>query len=146
MLTNQCTGAPDYAGEQDNDPRANTDCTTASPQALNVRIAEFQAFLALTPGHDRGGAAAVALPPQPFDLHLDQVTGLEEGEPPRLGHPGRRAGVDDVARLEHRRLAQPQDQLGDAEDHVGRARVLTRLAVDPTAHLEHLRVGDLVEA
>ncbi len=44
VLTNQCTGAPAYAGEQDNDPRANTDCTTASPQALNVRIAEFQAF------------------------------------------------------------------------------------------------------
>ena len=44
MLTNQCTGAPDYAGEQDNDPRANTDCATASPQALNVRVAEFQAF------------------------------------------------------------------------------------------------------
>ena len=45
VLTNQCTGAPDYAGEQDNDPRANTDCTTASPQANNVRVAEFQAFL-----------------------------------------------------------------------------------------------------
>ncbi|SDZ06728.1 Fungalysin metallopeptidase (M36) [Micromonospora pattaloongensis] len=44
VVTNQCTGAPDYAGEQDNDPRANTDCATASPQALNVRVAEFQAF------------------------------------------------------------------------------------------------------
>ena len=44
VVTNQCTGAPDYAGEQDADPRAATDCTTASPQALNVRVAEFQAF------------------------------------------------------------------------------------------------------
>jgi len=44
VLTNQCTGGPAYAGEQDNDPRANTDCSTASVQALNVRIAEFQAF------------------------------------------------------------------------------------------------------
>ena len=44
VLTNQCTGGPDFAGEQDNDPRANTDCSTASVQALNVRIAEFQAF------------------------------------------------------------------------------------------------------
>ena len=44
MLTNQCTGAPDYAGEQDGDPRADTDCSTASAQALNVRIAEFEAF------------------------------------------------------------------------------------------------------
>ncbi|MBY8870362.1 M36 family metallopeptidase [Micromonospora sp. PLK6-60] len=44
VLTNQCTGAPDYAGEQDADPRADTECATASPQANNVRIAEFQAF------------------------------------------------------------------------------------------------------
>jgi extracellular elastinolytic metalloproteinase len=44
VLTNQCTGTPDYAGEQDADPRANTDCSTASSQAQNVRIAEFQAF------------------------------------------------------------------------------------------------------
>ena len=44
VVTNQCTGAPDYAGEQDDDPRAATDCTTASTQALNVRAAEFQAF------------------------------------------------------------------------------------------------------
>jgi extracellular elastinolytic metalloproteinase len=44
VLTNQCTGTPDYAGEQDADPRANTDCSTASPQANNVRVAEFQAF------------------------------------------------------------------------------------------------------
>ena len=46
VLTNQCTGAPDYAGEQDADPRANTDCSTASSQALIVRVAEFQAFAA----------------------------------------------------------------------------------------------------
>ena len=44
VLTNQCTGAPDYQGEQDNDPRAVTDCATASAQALNVRAAELQVF------------------------------------------------------------------------------------------------------
>ncbi|WP_319461485.1 hypothetical protein [Micromonospora sp. RTP1Z1] len=44
VLTNQCTGAPAYAGEQDADPRADTNCSTASSQASNVRIAEFQAF------------------------------------------------------------------------------------------------------
>jgi extracellular elastinolytic metalloproteinase len=44
VVTNQCTGAPAYRGEQDNDPRAATDCATASPQALNVRVAEFQAY------------------------------------------------------------------------------------------------------
>lgn len=44
VLTNQCTGAPAYAGERDADPGAATDCGTASPQALNVRAAEFEAF------------------------------------------------------------------------------------------------------
>jgi extracellular elastinolytic metalloproteinase len=44
VVTNQCTGGPDYAGEQDADPRAGTDCTTNSPQAGIVRAAEFQAF------------------------------------------------------------------------------------------------------
>jgi extracellular elastinolytic metalloproteinase len=44
VVTNQCTGGPDYAGEQDADPRAGTDCTTNSPQARIVRAAEFQAF------------------------------------------------------------------------------------------------------
>lgn len=44
VLTNQCTGALDYAGERDAESGAATDCATASPQALNVRLAEFQAF------------------------------------------------------------------------------------------------------
>jgi hypothetical protein len=34
----------DRLREQDSDPRTNTDCATASPQANNVRAAEFQAF------------------------------------------------------------------------------------------------------
>ncbi len=44
VVTSQCTGGPDFAGEQDADPRAATDCATASPQAGVVRAAEFQAF------------------------------------------------------------------------------------------------------
>ncbi|MGE5830870.1 MAG: M36 family metallopeptidase, partial [Micromonosporaceae bacterium] len=44
VLTSQCTGNPEYAGEQDDDPRAATDCSTASPFASVVRVAEFQAF------------------------------------------------------------------------------------------------------
>ena len=46
VVTNQCTGAPAYAGEQDADPRAGTDCTANSPQANIVRAAEFEAFAA----------------------------------------------------------------------------------------------------
>jgi hypothetical protein len=44
VLASQCTGNPQYAGEQDADPAANTDCATASPFATQVRIAELQAF------------------------------------------------------------------------------------------------------
>ena len=44
VLASQCTGGPLYAGEQDSDPRAATDCATASPAAAQVRIAEVQAF------------------------------------------------------------------------------------------------------
>jgi len=45
VIASQCTGGPRYAGEQDNDPAAMTDCTTASPFAPQVRIAEVQAFI-----------------------------------------------------------------------------------------------------
>jgi hypothetical protein len=44
VLTSQCTGNPRYAGEQDADPRANTDCTANSPFASQVRISEFQVY------------------------------------------------------------------------------------------------------
>ncbi|REF97420.1 fungalysin metallopeptidase (M36) [Asanoa ferruginea] len=46
VVSNQCTGAPDYAGEQDQDPQFTTDCAAGSIQDDNVRAAEFQAFLA----------------------------------------------------------------------------------------------------
>lgn len=46
VLTNQCTGTPEYAGQQHNDPRSNSDCTTGNPVvAQTVRISELQAFL-----------------------------------------------------------------------------------------------------
>ena len=44
VLTNQCTGTPAYAGDQDDDPLNVTDCAAGSVQDDNVRIAEFQAF------------------------------------------------------------------------------------------------------
>ncbi len=44
VVATQCTGAPDYAGDQDDDPLNVTDCTTGSAQALNVRASEFQVF------------------------------------------------------------------------------------------------------
>ncbi len=44
VMSNQCTGGPDYQGEQDNDPTNPTDCTTGSAQAENVRAAELEVF------------------------------------------------------------------------------------------------------
>jgi len=46
VVTNQCTGGPQFQGDQDNDPSNNTDCPTGAPSvAQTVRAAEFQAFL-----------------------------------------------------------------------------------------------------
>jgi extracellular elastinolytic metalloproteinase len=46
VLTNQCAGTAGFAGEQDKDPRTNTDCATAAPttSSQTVRAAEFEAF------------------------------------------------------------------------------------------------------
>jgi extracellular elastinolytic metalloproteinase len=45
VVTNQCTGNPLYAGEQDNDPRSTTDCATSTVNATRqVVAAEFQVF------------------------------------------------------------------------------------------------------
>ena len=44
VLTSQCTGNPDYAGERDDDPNNATDCATAAPIRDQVRIAELQVF------------------------------------------------------------------------------------------------------
>ena len=43
-LENQCTGAPAYAGEQDNDPLNDTDCKAGSDADLSVRAAELEVF------------------------------------------------------------------------------------------------------
>ncbi len=43
-LENQCTGAPAYAGEQDNDPVNDTDCKGGSDADLSVRAAELEVF------------------------------------------------------------------------------------------------------
>jgi extracellular elastinolytic metalloproteinase len=44
VVDNQCTGAPDYQGEQDHDPRAVTDCSEGTTQDEAVRAAELQVF------------------------------------------------------------------------------------------------------
>jgi hypothetical protein len=44
VVTNQCTGTPAYAGDQDDDPLNVTDCAAGSPQDDIVRAAELQVF------------------------------------------------------------------------------------------------------
>ena len=45
VKTNQCTGAPNFLGEQDADPDNATDCPSAAPAATKfVRAAELQVF------------------------------------------------------------------------------------------------------
>jgi extracellular elastinolytic metalloproteinase len=44
VAASQCTGGPDYAGQQTNDPNVPTDCTTGSVISGQVRAADFQAF------------------------------------------------------------------------------------------------------
>ena len=44
VVDSQCTGGPDFAGEQDDDPRSATDCATASASGDDVRAAELQVF------------------------------------------------------------------------------------------------------
>jgi extracellular elastinolytic metalloproteinase len=44
VLTNQCTGGPDFQGDQDNDPTNVTDCDEGSIQGTRVRVSELQVF------------------------------------------------------------------------------------------------------
>jgi hypothetical protein len=45
VVSNQCTGGPDFQGDQDDDPANNSDCPTGAPTvASSVKAAEFQAF------------------------------------------------------------------------------------------------------
>ena len=44
VLENQCSGTPEYAGEQDADPLNDTDCKAASDRDESVRAAELEVF------------------------------------------------------------------------------------------------------
>jgi uncharacterized repeat protein (TIGR01451 family) len=63
-LNNQCTGGPDFAGEQDNDVTNDTDCSTASDRAHELHVAELEV---LGTGVD-GADPAPASPKDPVVL------------------------------------------------------------------------------
>ena len=44
VVASQCTGGPDFAGQQTNDPNVPSDCTTGSAISGQVRAAEFQVY------------------------------------------------------------------------------------------------------
>ena len=44
VLTNQCTGGPDFQGDQDTDPLNNSDCVTGSSEDEKLRAAALQVF------------------------------------------------------------------------------------------------------
>ncbi len=56
----------------------------------------------------------------------------------------RRAGGDDVARLQRHEAAEVRHEEGDAVDHGLGGAVLHGLAIDREPHVERLRVGNLV--
>jgi hypothetical protein len=72
-------------------------------------------------------------------LQLDQVAVLEAAEPAVIG-----AGGEHVARAEGVDAGHPLDAARDLVGHVVGVEVLLEGAVDPQAHREAMRVGDLV--
>src|SRR5262249_52363247 len=77
-----------------------------------------------------------------FDPDLGGVAGLEELAA-RRADAGRRAGQDDVARIERDPRRQVRQLLGQIEDHVAGVGVLLDDVIDPKLDAELLRVLDV---
>src|SRR5579862_6191692 len=57
---------------------------------------------------------------------------------------GRRAGDDDVARLQHHEMREIRDELADVEDHRLRIARLHALAIDVEPEVQALHIGDFL--
>src|SRR5580700_2312075 len=82
---------------------------------------------------------------QPIDTERDHVAGLQKGR--RLhAEPDarRRAGDDDVARLQDEILRAAPDDVAAVEDHGRGVAALALLAVDVKPHVQFLRILELV--
>src|SRR5215471_9270799 len=88
----------------------------------------------------------LALLAQPVDPERDHVAGLEEFRLGLHAEPDarRRAGGDDVARLQHEELRAVPDEVPAVEDHGFGVAALALVAVDVEPHVEALRVLDLI--
>src|SRR5436190_8296414 len=81
-----------------------------------------------------------------LDLDPDAVTGLQEARRvEREADAGRRAGQDEVARLQGDRLQQEAHKRLYPEDQIISAGVLAQVAVDPRAQLQRLGAADPTE-
>src|SRR6516162_9537297 len=83
---------------------------------------------------------------QAVDPERDHVAGLEEFRLRLHAEPNarRRAGGDDVARLQHEELRAVPDEVPAVENHGSGVAALALLAVDVEPHVEALRIFDLV--
>src|SRR3989442_15253439 len=77
-----------------------------------------------------------------LDPNLDHVAGLEEF-PARRADAGRRAGENEIARMQRHPARQLRDLLGQIEDHALAVGVLFQHVVDPQLEAEILRIADI---
>src|SRR5262245_15486060 len=126
--------------------RATARSTTSRPGGDAHRPAPARGRAAVTTLSRLELHHLLALLAEPVDPERDHVAGLEEfrlrlhAEP----HPRRRAGDDDVARLQYEELRAVPDEMAAIEDHRIGVAALALLAVDVEPHVEALRILDLV--
>src|SRR5437870_747572 len=84
-------------------------------------------------------------PPEPGDLHCDDVTRLEvHGRLLAEPDAGRRSGGDEIAGRERHQPREIAHEVADVEDERLRVAALHLLAVHPGPELEGVWVGDLL--
>src|SRR6266567_7745112 len=91
--------------------------------------------------NSRSSAKAVNQRPNAGDRYRDLISRLEkarwiEADP----DPGRRAGGDEIARLQSEPCGNRCDQRGDIEDEIASIRVLPKVAVHPAFQVEIVRI------
>src|SRR5262245_62972235 len=126
--------------------RATARSTTSRPGGDAHRPAPARGRAAVTTLSRLELHHPLALLAEPVDPERDHVAGPEEfrlrlhAEP----DPRRRAGDDDVARLEHEELRAVPHEVPAIEDHGLGVAALALLAVDVEPHVETLPILDLI--
>src|SRR5699024_3820050 len=127
-------------------PDAPPVTTATSPANSLILVPSSQRRVRVEPtglGAGSGLRHFGALTAQGLDLHFHHVPGLQVREPAGQRPPLRGIGADHTAGVHCHVLAQVPHDVVHAEDHVRGTGVLPRLAADPAAQVEVLRV-DLI--